>query len=251
MAALDEVTERLATRDTAVIGMGQTLRNKDTEIATIQSRFDDVDNQNQELEVRLEQALQRWKLNEEELEKGQKSFAKLSKQSAAILEKNKKLEQERGNLLELIRKQEAEVLPDDVLRKIAGLEKELINSSKANELLVEQKQDLALQVDELEDTKLSLSATLKESQDTVAARDKTISTRDAEIASMKDEARMTAEQNQKVLDEHSVREVGLNMKITKLEKCGSPQKKVPSGVELSNRRPSSVAPQPPPEEKKS
>ena len=122
VAALDEVTERLATRDTAVIGMGQTLRNKDTEIATIQSRFDDVDNQNQELEVRLEQALQRWKLNEEEMEKGQKSFAKLSKQSAAILEKNKKLEQERGNLLELIRKQEAEVLPDHVLRKIAGLE---------------------------------------------------------------------------------------------------------------------------------
>ena len=56
----------------------------------------------------------------------------------------------------------SEVLPDDVLRKIAGLEKELINSSKANELLVEQKQELALRVDDLEETKVtSVDVTLR------------------------------------------------------------------------------------------
>ncbi len=231
VAALDEVTERLATRDTAVIGMGQTLRNKDTEIATLQSRYDEVDHQNQELEVRLEQALQRWKLNEEEMERGKKSFAKLSKQSANILEKNSKLERERDTLLELIKKQESEVLPDDVLRKIAGLEKELVNSSKANELLVEQKQEMALTIDDLENTKASLSSSLSDSKDILAARDKTISSREAEIVSMKEEARLTAEQNQRVLDEYSVREVGLNMKISKLEKwVESLQKKVSAGI---------------------
>ena len=129
------------------------------------------------------------------------------------------------------------MLPDDVLRKIAGLEKELVNSSKANELLVEQKQDMALTIDDLEDTKASLNSSLKDSQDTVEARDKMIALRDAEIASMKEDARITAEQNQKVLDEYSMREVGLNMKISKLEKwVESLQKKISSGVGAENEQ---------------
>ena len=52
------------------------------------------------------------------------------------MKKNKHLEDERDRLIELVRRQEGEVLPDDVLRKIAGLEQELINSAKANEKLI-------------------------------------------------------------------------------------------------------------------
>lgn len=230
VTALDETTERLAMRDNAVIGMGGNLRQKDTEMNHLRARYDALDNENSELEVRLEQALERWKQSHEILEKEQKSFKRLSNQSASIVEKNKHLEDERERLIELVRRQEGEVLPDDVLRKIAGLEQELINSAKANEKLIEQKQELSLNIDDLENRVLGLEEELTTSQNLAKNRQTTVDARDAEIMEMKEDMQMTEEQNTKVLDEYSEREAGLKMKITKLEEwVDSLQKKIAEG----------------------
>lgn len=229
-AALDETAERLAMRDNAVITLGGTLRHKDTEMNHLRARYDALGNENRELEVRLEQALERWKLSHETLEKEQKSFKRISSQSASIVEKNKHLEDERDRLLDLVRRQEGEVLPDDVLRKIAGLEQELLNSAKANENLIGQKQELTLYIDDFKNKVCGLEEELIVSKDLARKRRATIDARDAEIVSMKKDAKLTDEQNIKVLNEYSEREAGLKMKITKLEEwIGSLQKKIVSG----------------------
>ena len=165
--ALEDVSERLALRDEGIIGLKDQQRADKMERGSLSEEIDALNEENSELEARLEQALTRWKAETESSKRDRTDFIKLRTTCSNLLKKSEVLEEDKKRLNALVKEQEKQVLPEDILRKIDEQDNDIAASARANEALVEQKQDLDMKLSDVTDLKDSTALELEETQATL------------------------------------------------------------------------------------
>ena len=215
--ALEDVSERLALRDNGIIDLKQQQKNDKIERESLNQEIDALNEENNELETRLEQALTRWKAETESSKRDRTDFIKLRTTCANLLKKSEILEEDKKRLNALVKEQEKQVLPEDILRKIDEQENDIAASARANEALMEQKQDLDLQLSDMTDMQESTAAELEKTQDTLKEKKNGILKLEAKIQEIEEEAKDLDAKNQEAMDNLNEKNVVAEMKITKLE----------------------------------
>ena len=216
--ALENTSEQLVQMQETLIRMSDKDRAMESDKRRMNNRIEELQEEVEDLEMRLEQALMRWKQEQEVATKEKKDYKKLSDNTANIVKENESLKAEHKVLEELIRKHEAETLPEDVIRKIQVMEDNLVKSTEANEKLVQMKSDLEAQITELTTNLEVRDLELGDTKSTLEKRNKTIEQRDAHILQLKEELSTTEKQMNDSEDRFNEKEAGYTMKIDKLTK---------------------------------
>jgi len=237
---LKALSQHLATRDQSIINLTDKARAAGTERRHLVEKIAQLEEENSDLEDRLEQTLQRWKKETEVSAECRADFVKLRTTCSTFMKKNEKLEEEKNMLSELVKEQESKVLPETVMNKIAQLEDDLVKATAAAEAILQQKAALQSQLTDMEASRDDYAAQLASTQQTLKEKKSVIVERDSQIVDMTAEAKQQELETTEIIDELRVQDAISTTKISKLEDWVKSLEKgvVPEGYQLQN------APQP-------
>jgi len=239
-AEIKSLSQHLATRDNSIINLTDKARAAEIERRHLAEKIAQLDEENNDLEDRLEQTLQRWKKETEVSAECRADFVKLRTTCSTFMKKNEKLEQEKNTLSELVKEQESKVLPEAVMVKIAQLEDDLVKATAAAETILQQREALQSQLTDMEASRDDYAAQLASTQQALKEKKAIIVERDSQIVDMQAEAKQVEKENTAITDELRVKDAIATTKISKLEDWVKSLEKgvLPEGYQVQN------APQP-------
>ena len=240
-AVIKNLSQQLATRDNSIINLKAKERTDSAERRHLTEEIHALTEEKEDLEVRLEQALQRWKMETEVSATCRADFVKLRQTCTTLLSKNERLEQEKKTLSDLVKEQESSVLPEEVMRKIQKLEEDLVNATVAAEALVEQKASLQSQLSDMQKSRDDYSKQLEEALAVIKDKKAVIAERDSAIADLKAQAADTEVENTAITDDLREKQAVADMKISKLEEWIKSLEKgvLPAGYKAQGPHPES------------
>ena len=235
-AQIKLLSQHLATRDNSIINLTDKARATETERRHLVEKITQLEEENNELEDRLEQTLQRWKKETEISAECRADFVKLRTKCTTFMQKNEKLEGEKNTLSELVKEQESKVLPETVMNKIEQLEDDLVKATAAAEAILQQKEALQSQLTDMEASRDDYAEQLASTQQTLKEKKTIIVERDSQIVDMKAEAKQLDIENTAIVDELRVKDAVATTKISKLEDWIKSLEKgvIPEGYQVQN-----------------
>lgn len=137
-----ELQGRLQQRDDALVQARLDLRQGATERRELRRQLEEQVQETQDLEVRLEQSLTRWKLEQEASQVVKLDFVKLRTTCSTLITDKKRLGVELEQTRAWLKEREEAQLPETVQRQMAELQAELQRSAAAGDVLLDAKLQL-------------------------------------------------------------------------------------------------------------
>ena len=212
-ALVPELETRLRLRDDALFTAKAEARQNSAEIKTLQRRLEEQEQDSAEMEVRLEQALVRWKKEQETSQEVKLDFIKLRITCSSLVEHKQRLEAELKQTQGWLKAREEAQLPDSVQEQIDRLQHELTLSAEAGERLILQREAMEQQVGELQHSAEGLREALLVSDAAVVSKEKLLAGKEALIGRLRLELTELEEDLKRHESEAAEREEGLRKEL--------------------------------------
>lgn len=226
-----ELQGRLEQRDDALVQARLELRQGATERRELRRQFDEQVQEGQDLEVRLEQSLTRWKLEQEASQVVKLDFVKLRTTCSALITENKRLGSELQQTRAWLKDREEAQLPETVQRQMAELQGELQRSAAAGDAVLDAKVRLEANFAEQEQELLQLRAVNEERAQELQRFLELGKLRDATIDTLRSELQQTRAGWDKDKEEMRDKETLMKLQFADMVKCGKIVVERPGGSE--------------------
>lgn len=215
-----ELQERLKVRDDALIKARSDSRDQATQNRALQRQVEQLNEEVAELEIRLEQALVRWKKEQEAMTVAKMDFVRIRSTCANEIEKRIALEAELKATQGWLKAKEEATLPATVQDQISLLQQQLVLAAEAGERLLEQRQTIEEEHSALRAEMVTLQMTVTNletrAEEHRAEHERQLAARDSASEKLRAELLIALETAAKKEIEAAEREEALSLRVAEL-----------------------------------